>query len=124
MQNLFVSAMRTLVPLVAGLVLSLAGRLGIPVDSQAAALVVLTGLTAVYYLTFRGLEALAERMAWQPLQTVAGIFLGWARPPQYVPPVTAPVRLRMTADPEDVARFKRMVDQAYRDSRGGGGDTR
>ena len=121
MQNLFVSAMRSLVPIGVGLFLSLAGRLGIPVDSEKAALVVLAGLTAVYYLAFRGLEALAERMAWQPLQTIAGIFLGWAKPPQYVTPVTAPIRLRMVPDPDDMARFKRMLDQAHRDV---GGDTR
>lgn len=118
MQNLFVSTMRTLVPIVAGLVLSLAGRLGIPVDSESAALVVLAGLTATYYLAFRGLEALAERMAWQPLQTIAGIFLGWAKPPQYVTPVTAPVRLRMMVDPADMAAARQMLDAAYRDSGG------
>lgn len=93
--NLFVSTMRTLVPIGVGLLLSLAGRLGIPVDSESAALVVLAGLTAAYYLAFRGLEALAERMAWQPLQTIAGIFLGWAKPPQYVTPVTAPLRIKL-----------------------------
>jgi len=122
MQNLFVSTMRTLVPIVAGLVLSLAGRLGIPVDSETASLLVFAGLSAAYYLAFRGLEALAERMAWQPLQTFAGILLGWARPPQYVTPVTAPIRLKVTADPADMAGLKQLLDQAYRDS--GGGESR
>lgn len=117
MQNLFVSTMRTLVPIVAGLVLSLAGRLGIPVDSESAALVVLAGLTAAYYLAFRGLEALAERMAWQPLQTIAGIFLGWARPPQYVTPLTAPIRLQLdkAAMQADITDFVRSLDAAARD---------
>lgn len=124
MQNLFVSTMRTLVPIVAGLVLSLAGRLGIPVDSDTAALVVLAGLSAVYYLAFRGLEALAERMAWLPLQTLAGVFLGWAKPPQYVDPLTAPVRLKMNVDPADLAHFKELLNQARQDSGDGGGDTR
>ncbi|MFE7966123.1 hypothetical protein ACFU0X_24325 [Streptomyces cellulosae] len=81
--NFFISAMRTLVPLGVGLVLSLTGRLGIPVDSEQAALVVLGILAAVYYLAFRGLEWLAERMRWRPLRLLAGVLLGWARPPSY-----------------------------------------
>lgn len=84
MQNsFFISTMRTLVPLGVGLVLSLTGRLGIPVDSEQAALVVLFALAAAYYLAFRGLEWLAARLRWQPLQLAAGLLLGWARPPSY-----------------------------------------
>ncbi|MDQ0829549.1 hypothetical protein QF032_001393 [Streptomyces achromogenes] len=81
--NLFVSMMRTFVPIVAALVLSWTGRLGIPVDSNAAASAVALGLAAVYYLVFRGLEWLAARLSWAPLQRAAGIFLGWAQPPVY-----------------------------------------
>lgn len=114
MQNLFVSTMRTLVPIVAGLLLSLAGHLGIPVDSESAALVVLAGLTAAYYLAFRGLEVLAERMAWQPLQTIAGIFLGWAKPPQYVTPITAPLRIKLDMAGAD-QEFREFLKRALPD---------
>ncbi|AVV46474.1 hypothetical protein PYK79_11100 [Streptomyces sp. ID05-04B] len=81
--NLFVSMMRTLVPIVAALVISWTGRLGIPVDSNAAASAVALGLAAAYYLLFRGLEWLAARLSWAPLQRAAGVFLGWAQPPAY-----------------------------------------
>ncbi|MGA5486710.1 hypothetical protein ACPCK1_02915 [Streptomyces pseudogriseolus] len=81
--NFFISAMRTLVPLGVGLVLSLTGRLGIPVDSEQAALVVLVILAGAYYLLLRGLEWLADRLAWRPLRLAAGVLLGWAQPPSY-----------------------------------------
>ncbi|MEU3255957.1 hypothetical protein [Streptomyces sp. NPDC006997] len=81
--SLFISTMRTFVPVGVGLALSLTGRLGIPVDSEDAALVVLALLVSAYYLVFRGLEWLAERLAWRPLQVAAGMLLGWARPPAY-----------------------------------------
>ncbi|MER6533027.1 hypothetical protein ABT215_04230 [Streptomyces sp900105755] len=83
MPNLFVSTMRTLVPLIVALVLSGFGRLGIPVDSDTAASAVALGLAGAYYVVFRGLEALAGHLSWRPLQLAAGIFLGWARPPAY-----------------------------------------
>ncbi|WP_432193820.1 hypothetical protein [Streptomyces sp. bgisy027] len=110
-KDLFVSYMRTGIPLVAGGVLSLTGRLGIPVDSEAALTVVTLGLAGVYYLAFRGLEALAERLAWQPLQLAAGVLLGWARPPQYAEPITAPVRLKLdkAAMNEDMDEFVRRL---------------
>lgn len=101
--NFFISAMRTLVPLGVGLVLSLTGRLGIPVDSEQAALIVLVVLAAAYYLVFRGLEWLAERLSWRPLQLAAGVLLGWARPPSYgagnLPPVS----------PEELAVLRRQT---------------
>jgi hypothetical protein len=81
--NLFVSMMRTFVPIVAALVISWTGRLGIPVDSNAAASAVALGLAAAYYLLFRGLEWLAARLSWGPLKTAAGVLLGWAQPPAY-----------------------------------------
>ncbi|MGW3417068.1 hypothetical protein [Streptomyces phaeochromogenes] len=109
--NLFVSYMRTLVPYGVALVLTGTGWLGIEVDSTTAAGAVSLGLGAAYYAAFRGLEELAERMAWQPLQTIAGIFLGWARPPQYVAPVTAPIRLRLdrAAMSQDIDEFVRKL---------------
>ncbi|MGW5122955.1 hypothetical protein ACWEQ7_02640 [Streptomyces sp. NPDC004069] len=81
--NLFASYMRTLTPSGVALVLTATGWLGIPVDSTAAAGAVSLGLGAAYYASFRGLEYVAERMAWRPLQLAAGLLLGWARPPQY-----------------------------------------
>ena len=81
--NFLISVARTLVPLGVGLVLSLTGRLGIPVDSEQAALVVLVILAGAYYLALRGLEWLADRLAWRPLRLAAGVLLGWAQPPSY-----------------------------------------
>ncbi|MBP5890655.1 hypothetical protein [Streptomyces scabiei] len=112
--NLFVSVMRTLVPYGVGLVLTATGWLGIPVDSEAAAGAVSLGLAAAYYMVFRLLEEVAERMAWAPLQTLAGILLGWARPPQYVAPITAPVRMKLdkAAMNEDISEFVRKLGAA------------
>ena len=123
MQNLYASLMRTLVPIVAGLVLSWAARLGLDLDDATTTAYVTAGLTAAYYGVFRLLEELAERMAWGPLQTLAGLFLGWARPPQYVEPVTAPVRLKLdrVAMREDIDEFVRYLGSA---TRGAGGQHR
>ncbi|GHH68299.1 formate hydrogenlyase subunit 4 [Streptomyces umbrinus] len=117
--NLFVSYMRTLVPYGVALVLTGTGWLGIPVDSTTAAGAVSLGLGAAYYAAFRGLEELAERMAWQPLQTLAGVFLGWAKPPQYVAPITAPIRLKLdrTAMAEDVEEVVRRLDEGLNGDR-------
>ncbi|QFR00707.1 hypothetical protein F9278_36110 [Streptomyces phaeolivaceus] len=119
MPNLFVSLMRTLVPGVVGLVLALAARIGLDLDDATVTLYVGAALTAGYYTVFRLLEELAERMSWQPLQTLAGILLGWARPPQYVRPVTAPVRLRLdrAAMREDISEFYRMLNALGEDGR-------
>lgn len=109
--NLFISTTRSLTPIVAGLVLSLTGRLGIPVDSERASLVVFAGLAGAYYLAVRGLEYLAERMAWRPLQVAAGLLLGWARPPAYGQPPVLPANLqgRVDALHQDLAALKRIV---------------
>jgi hypothetical protein len=117
MPNLFVSVMRTLVPIVAGLILTWAVQLGLPLDEATATPYVTAALTAAYYVLFRGLEELAERMAWEPLQTLAGILLGWARPPQYVTPITAPVRLQLdkAAMQQDISDFVRRLNAAVED---------
>lgn len=116
MPNLFVSFMRTLVPYGVGLVLTATGWLGIPVDSETAAGAVSLGLAAAYYAVFRLLEEVAERMAWEPLQALAGVLLGWARPPQYVKPVTAPLRLQLdkAVMQQDISDFVRKLDSEYR----------
>ncbi|MGW1324779.1 hypothetical protein ACWD64_19830 [Streptomyces antibioticus] len=118
--NLFVSLMRTLVPLGVALLVSWSGRLGIPVDSEAAAAAVALGFAGAYYLAFRGLEWLAERLAWHPLRTAAGLFLGWARPPAYVRDLVVPLRLQV--DKEHLDRETRAAWETYqRAIKGGGG---
>ncbi|MFK0158104.1 hypothetical protein ACIQVL_20395 [Streptomyces sp. NPDC090499] len=81
--NLFVSFMRTVVPIVAGLVLTLLVRIGVTFDSAAVASVVTAILTGAYYTLFRLLETLAVKIRNRPLAAVAGILLGWATPPDY-----------------------------------------
>ncbi|WP_051742359.1 hypothetical protein [Streptomyces xylophagus] len=85
--NLFVSFMRTVVPIVAGLLLTLLIHIGVTFDSASVASVVTTVLTGAYYTVFRLLETLAAKIHNRPLATVAGILLGWATPPDY--PATA-----------------------------------
>ncbi|MFI1030720.1 hypothetical protein [Streptomyces sp. NPDC020951] len=118
MKSLFVSYMRTLVPYGVALVLTGTGWLGIPVDSTAAAGAVSLGLGAAYYAAFRGLEALAERMAWRPLQLAAGAFLGWARPPAYEKDAAVP--LRFTIDKDHLDRETRAALAALKRATGGG----
>ncbi len=118
--NLFISSMRTLAPLGAALLVSWAGRLGIPVDSSDAAAAVALGFAAVYYLAFRGLEWVAERMAWRPLQIAAGLLLGWAQPPAYVKELVVPLRLKV--DREHLDAETRAAWKTYqRALKGGGG---
>jgi hypothetical protein len=83
MPALFVSFMRTAVPLVAGWLLTLAARAGFDVGDATAASLVTVVLAVVYDLAFRVLEVLGERSKGTALQTIAGVLLGWARPPQY-----------------------------------------
>ncbi|WP_171110644.1 MULTISPECIES: hypothetical protein [unclassified Streptomyces] len=111
MQNLFISFMRTVVPWGVALVFGVTGWLGIPIDSDAAAAAVTIVLGAVYYAVFRGLEELAERMAWRPLQLAAGLLLGWARPPAYEQPPVLPVKLKLDMDAmrEDLAAMRRVL---------------
>lgn len=83
MPGLFISAMRTGVPLVAGWLLTLAALVGLDIDSKAVTGLVTVALAFVYYLAFRLLEWLGERAKGTFLQNIAGLFLGWARPPAY-----------------------------------------
>ncbi|MDH6224373.1 hypothetical protein [Streptomyces sp. MJP52] len=83
MSNLFISTMRTAVPLVAGWLLTLAVRAGVDIDSELVVAAVTALLTLAYYLVFRGLEVLGQRARGTALQSIAGILLGWARPPAY-----------------------------------------
>ncbi|MEU3289883.1 hypothetical protein [Streptomyces longwoodensis] len=81
--GLFISAMRTGVPLVAGWLLTLAVRAGVGIDSTTVTTLVTVALAFAYYLLFRILEWLGERARGTFLQNLAGLFLGWARPPAY-----------------------------------------
>lgn len=83
MNGLFVSTMRTVVPLVAGWLISLALWAGVDVDSQAVVTAVTLVLAVAYYVLFRVLEIVGQRARGDLLQRVAGLFLGWARPPAY-----------------------------------------
>ena len=93
--NLLASLLRTVVPLAVGLVLTITGALGIDADSTAVAAGVTAALTAAYYLLLRLAEAGAERIGWEPLRLVAGVLLGWARPPTYEPPGTSTLKVRL-----------------------------
>ncbi|WP_314411351.1 hypothetical protein [Streptomyces sp. DSM 40484] len=94
MSPLFISTMRTVVPLVVGWLLSLAAWAGFSVGSEQAAGAVTIALALAYYALFRVLEAVGVKARGIRLQKLAGFFLGWARPPAYpgsggaLPPVT------------------------------------
>jgi hypothetical protein len=95
--NLFPSFMRTLVPIAAGALLTLAAKTGIDLDSGTSTTVATAILTAAYYLAFRLLEETGNRIGNTPLRKLAGILLGWARPPQY-PPLTTPAKAAAEAN--------------------------
>ncbi|WP_329338612.1 hypothetical protein OG866_27175 [Streptomyces sp. NBC_00663] len=110
-KNLFVSLLRTGVPIVAGLLLSWAARIGLQLDDTTVITYVTAAMTFGYYAAFRGLELLAERLAWRPLQLAAGILLGWARPPAYERPPVLPLKFKLdlAAMNQDIAALKRVV---------------
>lgn len=116
--NALASLLRTVVPLLAGWILTVTGAVGVEVDSAAVAGGVTAALTVAYYVAFRVLELLAARIGWEPLRLVAGLLLGWARPPQYAPPASArQVTVSLGGDPADFTGFFRKVtaDQRHRD---------
>lgn len=116
--NLFVSTMRTVVPLAVGLVLAVTGWLGLDIDGESAAAAVTAVVAAVYYMVFRVLEAWAGRLGWEPLRMLAGALLGWARPPEYdgIRLEGVPVRLRL--DTSEVTRdLTAALDRARRNDR-------
>lgn len=85
--DLYTSLMRTVVPILAGYVLGLAARAGLELDDATVTAYVNAACSIAYYVVFRGLEDLADRRGWRLLRRVAGVMLGWARPPRY--PVAA-----------------------------------
>ncbi|MER5601529.1 hypothetical protein [Streptomyces sp. NPDC002265] len=81
---LFPSVLRTVVPLLAGWAITVLTGLGLQADSATVAGGVTVAVAAVYYLAFRVIERLTEKLhgpAW--LTMVAGLLLGYARPPRY-----------------------------------------
>ncbi|GHB01750.1 hypothetical protein ACIQRS_26555 [Streptomyces termitum] len=108
--RLLASLLRTVVPLLAGWVLTVTGALGIEADSAAVAGGITAAITLVYYVLLRLAETGAARIGWEPLRLIAGILLGWARPPAYEKPTdTVPVRLRL-----DSPAFERDLGEALR----------
>ncbi|MFF7365806.1 hypothetical protein [Streptomyces sp. NPDC008125] len=81
--GLFISTMRTVVPLAAGWLLTLAASAGFDIDSTTVTSAVALVAALVYYLLFRVLEIAGQRAQGTVLQTIAGLALGWARPPSY-----------------------------------------
>lgn len=81
--SLFPSIMRTVIPAIAGWLLSLAVQAGVTIDSTSVTTAVTVALVLAYYLVFRVLEVLGTRLRGNTLQKAAGFLLGWARPPAY-----------------------------------------
>ena len=81
--NVFVSLMRTLVPMAAGWVLTVSGVLGVDLDDGTVVSGVTVILAGAYYVLFRVLEDFAHRARTPVLKTICGILLGWAKPPTY-----------------------------------------
>ncbi|MFD0078245.1 hypothetical protein ACFVIY_38090 [Streptomyces sp. NPDC127166] len=86
MPTLFVSLMRTAVPAVAGWLIGLAAWAGLDLDTNTVLGAVTLLCTVAYYVLFRLLEIAGQRARGTTLQRLAGIMLGWARPPQYPAP--------------------------------------
>ncbi|MFE2561410.1 hypothetical protein ACFXGT_36470 [Streptomyces sp. NPDC059352] len=93
--NLLASILRTAVPLLAGWVLTVTGALGIEADSVTVTVGITAAITLAYYVLLRLAELGAARIGWEPGRLVAGLLLGWARPPAYEKPTsTVPVHVR------------------------------
>lgn len=99
--NLLASTLRTVVPLIAGWVLTVTGAVGVETDSRAVEAGITAAVTLAYYVVFRLAEAGADRIDWEPGRIVAGLLLGWARPPAYQAP-TKPgeVTIQFQGSPE------------------------
>ncbi|GGT17448.1 hypothetical protein [Streptomyces purpureus] len=69
------SLLRTLVPLLAGWALARAAGVGCGGG--------VVGATAAYYTALRLAEEAGVRLPWDSLRVLAGLGLGWTRPPRY-----------------------------------------
>ncbi|MEU2264908.1 hypothetical protein ABZ568_00340 [Streptomyces olindensis] len=80
------SLLRTVVPLVAGWIIVAATGLGFSLDSDTAQTAIAFAVAGAYYLVFRLVERVAEKVAWPAwVKGAAGALLGYARPPRYKP---------------------------------------
>ncbi|WP_181786194.1 hypothetical protein [Streptomyces phytophilus] len=82
MHAIFVNWMRTVVPLAVGWIVAGADVLGMNVDGTATAALLMAVASAAYYTLFRLVEEYAGRVGNSTLRTLAGVLLGWARPPE------------------------------------------
>lgn len=83
MGNVFVSVVRTLVPVIVGCVITFGVWAGLDLEGEAVVIAVTSAVTAVYYTLFRLLEGWAGKIENPRLRRIAGWLLGLARPPQY-----------------------------------------
>lgn len=81
--NVLVSLLRTVVPLLVGWVVTATDALDLDVSSTTATAAVTALITAVYYLVFRMVEEAAARIGNETVRKLAGLALGYARPPEY-----------------------------------------
>lgn len=99
--SVFPSVMRTVVPLVAGVIITLLAHIGVDFGSEVTTSVVTAVLAGAYYTAFRLLERLAPTGG--KAEKLFGLLLGFARPPVYPPSgtVAAPVRVETRQEPGD-----------------------
>jgi len=94
--SLFPSLMRTIVPLVAGWLITLLATVGVDFSSESVISVVTVVITAAYYTLFRLLERAAPTGG--VAEKIFGALLGYARPPEYPKP-TEPLTVAPTRGP-------------------------
>jgi hypothetical protein len=82
--SLFPSLSRTVVPIVAGWVLTFLTGLGVDFSSTTVTSVVTAGFSAAYYLVFRLLERVSPEGG--APEKIFGVLLGYARRPEYPEP--------------------------------------
>jgi hypothetical protein len=82
MYSIFMNWMRTVVPLAVGYIVAGADVLGVNVDSGGATALLMGVVSAAYYTVFRVVEEYADKAGNATLRTLAGVLLGWARPPE------------------------------------------
>lgn len=100
---LFPSLLRTVVPLAAGYVITLLAELGVSFPSEQVTSVATVGISGAYYTAFRLVEHYAPTGGFAA--KVAGILLGYARPPEYPAPAApvAPATPLAVAAPESTS---------------------